>query len=352
MELAVNKLTESQIINSYNLARGCDIVFSEIISVENYKKLKNKNHFIISQDDSHVFYKSSLLKISNGDIVFSNLDLVEALFTKLKKTNLENIILVTSQTDRKIDSNLYSKKPKNISKWFSINIDIEREDLIPIPYGLANSYSPKNLFKTDFKNLKNKEKINSVYLNFEVNTNYFHRNKLRKKLSLKDNFFQEIKKLSLTDYLEKLNSYKYILCPWGNGFDTHRLWESLYAGSIAVVPEHITFKTTENLPVIRFQNIEELDINFIYEKQKKLKYDYDILNIDFWLRKIRENKNLKNITYYELVHFDDLEEFNDYKKMKNIENRKKMYQTVLRKIHSKLTKTENKIYKDDNKYTD
>ena len=85
MELTINQLTESQIINSYNLARGCDSVFSEIVSVENYKKLKNKDHFIIFQDDIHVFYKSSLLKISNGDVVFSNLDLVEALFAKLKK---------------------------------------------------------------------------------------------------------------------------------------------------------------------------------------------------------------------------------------------------------------------------
>ncbi len=338
MELAINQLKESQIINSYNLARGCDLVFSEIISAENYKKLKNKDHFIISKDDSYVFYKSTSLKISNGDVIFSNLDLVEALFSKLKETNLENIILVTSQTDRKIDRYLYSKKPKNISKWFSINIDIEREDLIPIPYGLANSYSTKNLFKTDFKNLQNKEKINSVYLNFEVNTNYFHRNKLLKKLSLRDNFFHELKKLSLSDYSEKLNSYKFILCPWGNGFDTHRLWESLYAGSIAVVPDHITFKTTENLPVISFQNIEELDINFIYEKQKKLKYNYDVLNIEYWLEKIRENKNLKNISYFEIVYFEDKKEIYEYKKLKNIQNRKKRYQTALRKIHSKLTK--------------
>lgn len=341
MELTINQLTESQIINSYNLARGCDLVFSEIVSVENYKKLKNKDHFIIFQDDTHVFYKSSLLKISNGDVVFSNLDLVEALFAKLKKTNLENIILVTSQTDRKIDSNLYSKKPKNISKWFSINIDIEREDLIPIPYGLANSYSSKNLFKANFKNLKNNEKISSVYLNFEVNTNYFHRYKLRKKLGIRDNFIQETKMLSLTEYSENLNSYKYILCPWGNGFDTHRLWESLYAGSIAIVPEHITFKTTENLPVISFQNIKELDIDFIYEKQKELKYNYDALNIEFWIKKIRENKNSKKILYQELVLFDDKKEFNDYKKMKNIENRKKMYHTYLRKLHSKLTKLKN-----------
>ena len=29
-------------------------------------------------------------------------------------------------------------------------------------------------------------------------------------------------------YLENLCMHKYVICPEGNGVDTHRLWESLY----------------------------------------------------------------------------------------------------------------------------
>ena len=84
MELTINQLKDTQIINSYNFARGCDLVFSEIISLKNYEKLKSKNHNIIFKDDDHLFYKSSSLNIKNGNTIFSNIDLVEPLFNKLK----------------------------------------------------------------------------------------------------------------------------------------------------------------------------------------------------------------------------------------------------------------------------
>ena len=40
MSLFINTIKESQVINSYNFARNSNLVFSEIISKDNYKKLK------------------------------------------------------------------------------------------------------------------------------------------------------------------------------------------------------------------------------------------------------------------------------------------------------------------------
>jgi hypothetical protein len=51
--------------------------------------------------------------------------------------------------------------------------------------------------------------------------------------------FQEFsvleERMSLKQYSRALHSHKYVLCPEGNGVDTHRLWETLYAGSIPLV---------------------------------------------------------------------------------------------------------------------
>ena len=46
----------------------------------------------------------------------------------------------------------------------------------------------------------------------------------------------EIQEPNLTkkDYLDALTNYKYIFCPEGLGLDTHRFWETIYAGSIPV----------------------------------------------------------------------------------------------------------------------
>ena len=337
MELTINQLKDTQIINSYNFARGCDLVFSEIISLKNYEKLKSKNHNIIFKDDNHLFYKSSSLNIKNGNTIFSNIDLVEQLFNKLKETKLENITLVTSQTDRSVSSNLYNKKPKNVSKWYSTNVSVDKEDLIPIPYGLSNSYSTKNLLKHDFELMSNKEKSNLVYLNFEVNTNYFHRSKLKKILSSQEGFSLEKNSLDLLQYSKNLNTFKYIFCPWGNGFDTHRVWESLYAGGIPIVPEHLTFNSAQNLPVITYKNIQKLNFDYVKSAEKNLKYNYEDLNIDFWFKKIRESSNLNSSNYTETVVFDDDLEINKYKRMKKREGRTKIFNTYARKIHFKLT---------------
>ena len=39
-ELFINTIGEDQVLNSYNIARNCDIVYSEIISIKNFNQQK------------------------------------------------------------------------------------------------------------------------------------------------------------------------------------------------------------------------------------------------------------------------------------------------------------------------
>ena len=91
--------------------------------------------------------------LSNGDIIFSNSGSIKLLFYYLNKIKkVSELILITSQSDLAITEELFMKKPKSIKKWFAVNVDFEHKDLIPIPLGLANNYSPKNLRLEDFNN--------------------------------------------------------------------------------------------------------------------------------------------------------------------------------------------------------
>ena len=334
MQSVLKNINDSQIINSYNFARNCDLVYSEIISRRNYEKLEKSNHLIIFQNDTQVFYKATQLKIKSGDIIFSNTYFIESLFQKLKNTNLNNLIVVTSQTDIQIDEKIYSKKPPNVSRWYSINVNIQKDDLHPIPYGLANEYSPKNVFRTQLVNNSVENKIEKIYVNFEINTNYFHRKKIVKKIINKNDFFLEKNNLEADLYAKNLGLYKYILCPWGNGFDTHRLWESLYSGGIAIVPKHQTFLTTEGLPVFQYENIKNLTIQKIdntFPSGNKL----EKLNIDYWINEIKRSK-VQSKENEELIIFNDEEDIKNYKKYLLIQKRYKLINTYLRKIHSRF----------------
>jgi hypothetical protein len=42
-------------------------------------------------------------------------------------------------------------------------------------------------------------------------------------------------RISPRDYSRIANNFKFVLCPRGNGLDTHRFWETLYRGSVPIV---------------------------------------------------------------------------------------------------------------------
>ena len=41
------------------------------------------------------------------------------------------------------------------------------------------------------------------------------------------------------EFLKDIRNHEFVLCPRGNGVDTHRLWETLYMGSIPIVKNDI-----------------------------------------------------------------------------------------------------------------
>ena len=91
--------------------------------------------------------------------------------------------------------------------------------------------------------------------------------------------------------------YKIILCPVGNGIDTHRLWEVLYSNRIPItvkVNNYGIYKLYETLPIIILDKIEDLlDYDLIYKKYNEIisnDYNLDIIDYDYW-----KNKILKDI---------------------------------------------------------
>ena len=338
MSLYINSINEDEILTSYNFARKSGIVFSEVVTKDQYKVLQRNTTEVIEETENSVFYFDKKIKVNENDIIFTNSYLVEALFDKLKDLSFYNLKVISSQTDHFINKKMFNKKPKSVSYWYSTNVNYRNHRLKPIPLGLANYYSPKNLFKKDFQNLELEERNNSkIYVNFETNTNYFHRNRLKKSISKSQDAFIENETLTLTDYLIKLNNYKFVLCPWGNGLDTHRIWETLYAGSYPIIPYHFSFEKIFKDDNLLFNQINSLDI-------KKLNRDFDnqikskteILNINYWIEKIRNSNDKLNNDDVKEINFSYNNIIKFYNKKKKTEFQLKKIYTFSRKIHNKL----------------
>lgn len=112
-----------------------------------------------------------------------------------------------------------------------------------------------------------------IYANFSVSTSEKHRASLYKILSeLREEVTLEspvITAQGRSRYLAEIASHRIVLCPRGNGMDTHRFWETLYLGAIPVVLDgsyqHL-LASHFNLPAIPLINWGVLRERYCREK--------------------------------------------------------------------------------------
>ena len=98
--------------------------------------------------------------------------------------------------------------------------------------------------------------------------------------------------LSIEDYEKKLNDSTFVLCPWGNGIDTHRIWESLYMGKIPITKYHHTFRNLDKLPILFVENYKQVDKNLLSDfinKYDRNEYDLTLLNTSTWINQMKIN---------------------------------------------------------------
>lgn len=67
-------------------------------------------------------------------------------------------------------------------------------------------------------------------------------------------------RLNPTDYASISSQYRFVVCPRGNGIDTHRFWETLYRGSIPIVEisEWAIYFQSHDIPMVIVKNFDEI----------------------------------------------------------------------------------------------
>jgi hypothetical protein len=95
------------------------------------------------------------------------------------------------------------------------------------------------------------------------------------------------------DYLDNIYNHKFVVCPEGNGIDTHRIWECLYMGTIPLVDKNINnefyFGVTPMLMIKDWnflaghKTLLEAFNDFEFQNWYK-----DMLTFEYWKDKIRQ----------------------------------------------------------------
>lgn len=288
-------------ITSHKFARACNHVFSEDLLQSQFTKLNKREVIIIDKNGDRISYISSKINLKSGESIFCKTDNLNILFKTIKKyPNITNLTLVSSQNDKNINQNILQKLPDNFKTWFAINTDIISERLQPIPLGIANYYE-KNLNLDHFEKVQFVESYYSkkdylMYISFNKSTNIKARepvyNYFRNKTWVK---YAENEKIE--HYLEDLKKTNFVLCPVGNGIDTHRIWETLYAGAIPILEKNMHNLSFKNLPIYYYEDISEVTeqslLNFLKNKKE---YSLEQIDFNYWKAELDKSQVINNTT--------------------------------------------------------
>tara|TARA_A100001011_G_C14175299_1_gene784385 strand:- start:783 stop:1163 length:381 start_codon:yes stop_codon:yes gene_type:complete len=99
-------------------------------------------------------------------------------------------------------------------------------------------------------------------------------------------------------YIKELSNYSFNLCPEGNNFESHRIWESLIFKTTPIVINNIVNQNFYNMgiPLIMLDNwndLSNLDINDLKRiNARNLEKNYEIfVNLNFWKSQIISAKS-------------------------------------------------------------
>jgi len=231
----------------------------------------------------------SLVKDLN--IVYTHTIYVKQLFELI--TGVErDFIVITHNSDLNVDESF--KMPQNVVKWYSQNVNVKDDRIESIPIGLENSRWFKEIHKKEKLSkmlLRNKHHKNLVYMNHNVKTNPVKRTEPYR--ILENKHWVTVERGSnghgYDEYLNDVYNHKFVICPEGNGMDTHRTWETLYLNSIPIEKRNINNQFYTDLPICFVDSWEDCtDVFLNNEYERIVNQDWNLKKLDFeyWKDKI------------------------------------------------------------------
>jgi hypothetical protein len=185
---------------------------------------------------------------------------------------------------------------------FGSNLKSHNKDAYYIPLGLTNDSHESDAHDI----LGNDKLLSKVYIshkNPSFSTLTFYRNytrstnqesrgyldsillnsKIRKHVYSSETIVSNLGRLN---FLQEIRNFGLVLCPRGNGYDTHRIWEVLYLGGIPIVSRKELphkFPHSKELPIIILDDWANLlNLNLVSDKvERVINSSHDISSISF-----------------------------------------------------------------------
>lgn len=234
-----------------------------------------------------------------GEVVFCKIDEVLVFFERLRLTR-KRIVLVTGEGDLPCDAFRKKFLPANVVRWFATNVTSPHPRATAIPLGLGSPRSTTTLRAADIldRRASGTPRDRWLYVNFRTETNPLVRQPVYDDFQNRSRAADWItfqppgeRGGATAEFLDDLVRHRFVLCPPGNGVDTHRMWEALLAGTIPVVLKSQAMGPFSELPVLFVEDFRQVTNEFLEEAYKNHPGPLDIhplMTSEFWNKKIRD----------------------------------------------------------------
>jgi hypothetical protein len=205
--------------------------------------------------------------LKSVSIVYTHTMYVKQLFDIIRPLN-KKFIIITHNCDINVDNSFIV--PDNVIHWFAQNVNVVDPRIESIPIGLENDRWYPALHKKDkmiIKLMQPRSYRNLVYMNYAVNTNLTERIRPYQLLENKAWVTTErgVNGYEFDNYIDNIYRHKYVICPQGNGMDTHRIWEALYMGSVPIVKQDTNNWFYNDMPILYVHKWEEVNREMLEE---------------------------------------------------------------------------------------
>lgn len=184
--------------------------------------------------------------------------------------------------------------PSNLKHWFGQNINVVNDRISSLPIGIENNAWCKKDQKKEKMIIMSKlsKQIKRIlYINHNVLTNPAQREKPYQLFQDEDwvTAVNGRHGYKFDEYLDNIHNHKFVLCPEGNGIDTHRTWECLYMGGIPIEKRNINNQFYTDLPICFVDDWEEISEDFLIKEFIRIKtknWNMKKLTFTYWKEKI------------------------------------------------------------------
>lgn len=270
--------------------------------LENEEIIEPDSYAALNASASRVLYVKRDFLYKSGEWRGNN---IEAGISNAKRNDIKTIVVSHSDFKTARSDLLRIKATTRIQHVFGTNTVPFRQFSYSLPLGLTSDekfsdvhhlFSDHSLlYKAHIQTEPKSSFDGTIYSNFNFKTNR------KKRLPLLNllpdlpykviNHEPDVSVEGRVSYLSNLRSASLVLCPEGNGVDTHRLWETLYMGGTPVLLRNPALSSIlDQLPVIQLKSWTQLkNQSFIEESWTRVahfQWNPELLNKSYWQQKV------------------------------------------------------------------